>query len=75
MINYIIDSIEIANSFNGFFVSIGLKLPDNILSTTKFGRVHFQTDNVNHWQQTSYRNIHLAISQSMRLSKSIFSYW
>ena len=48
MTKYIIDSIEIANSFNGFFVLMGPKLPDNILSTTKFGRVHFQTDNVNH---------------------------
>ena len=31
---YITDSLEIANSFNEFFVSIGPKLADNILSTT-----------------------------------------
>ena len=31
---YVTDSLEIANSFNEFFVSIGPKLADNILSTT-----------------------------------------
>ena len=31
---YVTDSLEVANSFNEFFVSIGPKLADNILSTT-----------------------------------------
>ena len=31
---YVTDSLEIANSFNEIFVSIGPKLADNILSTT-----------------------------------------
>ena len=31
---FVTDSLEIANSFNEFFVSIGPKLADNILSTT-----------------------------------------
>ena len=31
---YVTDSLEIAKSFNEFFISIGPKLADNILSTT-----------------------------------------